>query len=346
MYKIKLKKDITFRGVDYEKGKSYEVGIKEYPTIGLGGNSTYSCMTYWNPHLSMFNVEIKDAKKKIIEVNYERQSGKISVVPDIMRAKPFKSDEMFIKLSAGNEFSKPLVISSKHMKKELRDIDQLNEMLGSLETELKELALEFDKSMSNVYYVPAIRGIELPEYNLSDKYILDIPPIQNEQLATTFTYADEKVKEMVEAWSSEITGSKITVSVVPPKKVRIESSVAGGIPIIGDGFGANQLVQLLLMLAAVPKNSMLAIEEPEIHLHPKAQTKLVDILVEVSKSWDKQLIFTTHSEHMLYGFLSAVKDGRLSNKEVAIYYFEDKGSPPIYNEIDEGADIYDWGKHF
>ena len=30
MYKIKLKKDITFRGVDYKKGESYEVGIKEY----------------------------------------------------------------------------------------------------------------------------------------------------------------------------------------------------------------------------------------------------------------------------------------------------------------------------
>ena len=33
MYKIKLKKDITFRGVDYEKGKSYEVGIKEFRVL-------------------------------------------------------------------------------------------------------------------------------------------------------------------------------------------------------------------------------------------------------------------------------------------------------------------------
>ena len=33
MYKIKLKKDITFRGVDYKKGESYEVGIKEYRVL-------------------------------------------------------------------------------------------------------------------------------------------------------------------------------------------------------------------------------------------------------------------------------------------------------------------------
>lgn len=327
-------------------GIGVEVGTKEYPTIGLGGNLIYSCMTYWEPQLSRFDVEIRDTEKKILEVNYERQSGKINVVPEIIKPKTFKSEDMYIKLGAGNEFSRPLVVSSIHMAKELKDIEELNKIFGDLVKETSELFLEFEKSMNNVYYVPAIRGIEQPYYNLSDKYILDIPPIQNEQLATTFTYADDKVKEMVEIWSSEITGSEISVNVVPPKRVKIESSVAGGIPIIGDGFGANQLVQLLLMLAAIPKNSMLAIEEPEIHLHPKAQTKLVDILVEISKSWDKQLIFTTHSEHMLNGFLAAVKDGRISSKEVAIYYFEEKGSQPVYNEIDEGADIYDWGKDF
>ena len=33
MYKIKLKKDTTFRGVDYKKGESYTVGIKEYRVL-------------------------------------------------------------------------------------------------------------------------------------------------------------------------------------------------------------------------------------------------------------------------------------------------------------------------
>jgi len=327
-------------------GIGIEVGIKKYPNVGLGENSVYSCTTYWNPQLSMFVVEIKDSINKIIEVNYERERGILNVVPEYVVPSPFKSEQMHIGLKAADNFSSSLRIGSKYISKEFDDIQQSKELFRDFGKEIRELISEFEKSISNVYYVPTIRGVEQPYYNLSDQYILDIQPTKNMQLATTFVYADDYVKEMVGIWSNEITDSEISVNVIPGKRVAIKSSVADGIPIIGDGFGANQLVHLLLMLAAVPKNSMLAIEEPEIHLHPKAQKKLVDILVEISKSQNKQLVFTTHSEHMLYGFLAAVKDGRLSGKEVAIHYFEEKGIHPVYNEIDEGADIYDWGGNF
>ena len=170
---------------------------------------------------------------------------------------------------------------------------------------------------------------------------------QNMQLASTFAYAGRDIEEIVSIWSEEITGSEIGPLVIPGKFVAVKSYVVpGGIPVIGDGSGTNQLVQLLLTLAITPKRSLLAIEEPEIHLHPKAQTKLCDRLVEISKTHEKQLVVTTHSQYILYALVQAVKRATLTRDELAIYYFEEKGAEPYRVEQDEYGDIYDWGKNF
>jgi predicted ATPase len=214
-------------------------------------------------------------------------------------------------------------------------------------SEAEDIVNKLEKDLRNVYYVPAIRGIEKHFYNLADQYVIDLPAGRNVQLATTFAYASSGIKDMIEIWSNEITGSAISANLIPNKRVVIESSEADGIPVVVDGSGVNQLTQLLLMFGIVPSGSTLGIEEPEIHLHPKAQKKLCSLLAQLIKNvWKRQLIITTHSEHILYGFLSEMRNGNINREDLKIYYFEEKGSEPIYNEIDEGGDIYNWGKNF
>ena len=64
------------------------------------------------------------------------------------------------------------------------------------------------------------------------------------------------------------------------------------------------------------------IEEPEIHLHPKAQADLASVLVEEAKSNGKQIMMTTHSEHVVGRLLTLVAEGKLPANELAIYSFE------------------------
>ena len=64
------------------------------------------------------------------------------------------------------------------------------------------------------------------------------------------------------------------------------------------------------------------IEEPEIHLHPKAQADLASVLVEEAKSEGKQLVITTHSEHIAGRLLTLVAEGELTADELSIYSFE------------------------
>ena len=69
-------------------------------------------------------------------------------------------------------------------------------------------------------------------------------------------------------------------------------------------------------------NSTIFIDEPEISLHPASQSKLSSTLVKISDKDNQQMIITTHSEHVLFGFLDAILQKRLKSNALKVYYFE------------------------
>ena len=96
---------------------------------------------------------------------------------------------------------------------------------------------------------------------------------------------------------------------------------------VTEGFGANALIQLLHQLIIGDRGATVLIEEPEIHLHPKAQAELAEVLAETAKAEDKQIIMTTHSEHLVERLLLLVAEGTLTADDLAIYSFskDEKG---------------------
>jgi len=274
-------------------------------------------------------------------------TGELKIEPDILTPQENPNLGIGVRLKANSEFSSPISIRGEYIPKELKPIDDVRKLVRECGKEAEEIANTLPNALKDIYYVPAIRGTDKKVYSLSNDYVVDITTGSNTQLASTFAYTSDHIREMVEIWSGEITGSEIVVNLVPDKKVLIESGAAGGIPVIADGSGVNQLVHLLLMFGIVPYGSTLGIEEPEIHLHPKAQKKLCSLLAGlVKKYWKRQLIITTHSQSIMFGFLDEVKNGNMDRNDLKIYYFEEKEKEPVRVEIDEGGDIYDWGKNF
>jgi predicted ATPase len=88
------------------------------------------------------------------------------------------------------------------------------------------------------------------------------------------------------------------------------------------GFGASQLLPIIVQGFYAPPGSVLLIEQPEIHLHPRAQATLGDLLMEVVKGGDRQIIVETHSEHLLARIQRRIAEQKFSHEQVAIYYFE------------------------
>jgi energy-coupling factor transporter ATP-binding protein EcfA2 len=67
--------------------------------------------------------------------------------------------------------------------------------------------------------------------------------------------------------------------------------------LIDIGFGASQVIPVVIQSILAKENSLVIIEQPELHLHPRAQAQLADLFVEMSRKGVRFLI-ETHSEHL------------------------------------------------
>lgn len=175
--------------------------------------------------------------------------------------------------------------------------------------------------------VPATRGLVRPRYNLGSQKVDDVSAVRGlseleVQIATNLAYSrytEERISELLR----RITGIGLRTDIVPSQAVEVIGLTnTGEVNMVMEGFGSNALILLLLQLVTTINGATLMIEEPEIHLHPRAQAELASVLSEEAKAGSKQLIMTTHSEHILGRLLTLVAEKKLSKEELAIYAFE------------------------
>ena len=68
------------------------------------------------------------------------------------------------------------------------------------------------------------------------------------------------------------------------------------------------------------KGSLLLIENPESHLHPKGQSRIAK-LISLAAERGCQIICESHSDHVINGIRVAVKKGEISHDKVGILFF-------------------------
>ncbi|MGH2421167.1 DUF3696 domain-containing protein [Pseudomonas canadensis] len=94
--------------------------------------------------------------------------------------------------------------------------------------------------------------------------------------------------------------------------VRLKVKTAGRVDSISDvGFGFSQVLPILVQAASMDQGETLIIEQPELHLHPKAQVAFSNFLTSASKAGVK-FIIETHSEHILKGLQLQISKGQLA----------------------------------
>lgn len=87
------------------------------------------------------------------------------------------------------------------------------------------------------------------------------------------------------------------------------------------GYGYSYILTLLTAMVLAPKDSFIIVENPEAHLHPSAQAKMMNEMITVAKERRIQLIVETHSDHVLNTSLRAVKERKLEAKDLQVLFF-------------------------
>lgn len=105
---------------------------------------------------------------------------------------------------------------------------------------------------------------------------------------------------------------------------RLPESAAGAVDdlvsIADVGIGVSQVLPVLVALLAADPGQLVYLEQPELHLHPRAQTALGSILAD-SANRGVRVIAETHSDLLLRAVQTAIALGQISPADVALHWF-------------------------
>ena len=114
------------------------------------------------------------------------------------------------------------------------------------------------------------------------------------------------------------------------------------------GFGVSQVLPMLVLLYYVPEGSIVLMEQPEIHLHPSAQSGLADVMLAVARGRNIQVIVESHSEHLLRRFQRRAAEGETDSSDLKLYFVSNDDGVARLNDLalNEFGEIENWPDHF
>lgn len=115
------------------------------------------------------------------------------------------------------------------------------------------------------------------------------------------------------------------------------------------GFGITYALPIVVSVLAARPGSLVIIENPEAHLHPRGQVKMGELLASASAA-GIQVLIETHSDHVLNGIRLAVHAKKIPSTNVALYHSQWKtgGKSPSLSllDIDENGRLQQWPEGF
>jgi predicted ATPase len=115
------------------------------------------------------------------------------------------------------------------------------------------------------------------------------------------------------------------------------------------GFGASQILPLIIQALVAEEESLTIAEQPEIHLNPKLQCELADLFVYMAKR-EQKVIIETHSEYLLLRLRKLIAEKSISYEDIAIYFVKKEDGVSNIKEVKIQMDGHikdeDWPKDF
>ncbi len=149
-----------------------------------------------------------------------------------------------------------------------------------------------------------------------------------------------ELTKQVRAKPIDATQIEILVSRLP-----VESELVN---IADVGFGVSQVLPVLVALLVAKRGQLVYLEEPELHLHPRAQQALATVLADAANR-GVRVIAETHSSILLLAVQTLVAEGKISPDKVMLHWFQQdaRGATKVTSgEMDQLGAYGDWPEDF
>lgn len=118
-----------------------------------------------------------------------------------------------------------------------------------------------------------------------------------------------------------------------PFQIMVKGHVGPAANLVDVGYGVSQALPIIVESLNAPKNSMLLMQQPEVHLHPRAQAAIGSALVGLVESAKLQFVVETHSDYILDRVRQHVAATDIAAEDVRVLYFSKKGLDATIHEL-------------
>jgi predicted ATPase len=91
------------------------------------------------------------------------------------------------------------------------------------------------------------------------------------------------------------------------------------------GYGVSQALPVVIQSVLAAEERLILIQQPEVHLHPKAQASLGSFFVDMVVDAGKHFVVETHSDYIVDRIRQEVAAGKIKPDAVQLLFFEKKG---------------------
>jgi predicted ATPase len=219
-----------------------------------------------------------------------------------------------------------------------------------------DLQYSLEECLRTVFYLGPLRTEPQASYLWSGSPPLDVG--RRGEFAIQALLAmrgkNDRVQQQVAVWLRQLDLiSAMDLLPVAEKRedyeVRVKQTPVSAEVLLPDvGFGVSQILPVLVLCAYAEEGSILLLEQPEMHLHPSAQSELADVLLDAVRRRRLQIIVESHSEHFLRRLQLRIAQEQLSTEDAALYFchMENGESKADLLRLTEDGYIKNWPPNF
>lgn len=169
-------------------------------------------------------------------------------------------------------------------------------------------------------------------------------PAPNQKLARSICSASEDLKDraisLAVAFKEAMKLISSNFDIVASSHLNLDKvsntfsagATANQVRPVNTGFGISNVIPIVLGALCTREGGYLIVENPEVHLHPAAQSSLASLLA-LTSTCDVQVILETHSDHIVNGIRVFAKENMLDNGFVTVNSVREIKSIRVITEI-------------